>query len=140
MLLSSLHATTVPCHLPIMDPDGLPVTPGTDARENQNTSNDSNDSTEWPWGRPKREGLVFLEQALASDEPRPSYDGPDPRPNVPVGRHPGAQIFTTPLDAPLITQSVPQMVRKILKFVRYLRLTTWHVEVYVGLHGSGPKD
>lgn len=84
-------------------PDRPPVTPDCDASEDDGTANGEIDSPEWPLGRPAREALDYLEQALTTGIPKPTYDGPIRRVVKHDGRYPVDVTFTLPLETPLHT-------------------------------------
>lgn len=116
LLPPSVHCTTNLTHPPTMDlPNPLPVTLDADARINGETSDDSNDSSGWPLVRPAREALDYLEHALTTGIPKPTYDGPIRQPIMHGGRHPIDMVFTLPLETPFDTaQPTLPLVRMTL--------------------------
>ncbi|KAG6353980.1 hypothetical protein INS49_004951 [Diaporthe citri] len=87
-----------------MDSSGRrPVTPDCNASENDGAPDSDNDSPGWPLGGPTCEALDYLEQALTTGIPKPTYDGPIRRVVKHDGRYPVDVVLTLPLETPLHT-------------------------------------
>lgn len=95
-------------------PDRPPVTLDYDASEDDDAANGDINSPEWPLGRPAREALDYLEQALTTGIPKPTYDGPIRRLVKHDGRYPVDLAFTLPVETPFqIAQSTLPQVRSL---------------------------
>lgn len=102
-------------------PDPLPVTLDPDAGINGDPGDDTNDSPGWPLVRPTREALDYLENALTTGIPKPTYDGPIRQPLVHGGRYPIDFVWTLPLETPSDTaQPTLPLVRIILPLSPFL--------------------
>lgn len=120
-----------------MDPSGLPsVTVGADKVDDEGNNNDGNNNNGanggsggnqgsqgsqgnglplgWPFTRPTREALDFLELPLTTGVPRPVYHNasiPLRRVDKPEGVLFNDPFCTLPLEVPHIPQSIPSLVR-----------------------------
>lgn len=96
-----------------MDPSNRPpVTPNCDTSEDGGAPDHDIDSPGWPLIRPTREALDYLEQALTTGIPNPTYDGPIRHLVKHYGRYPVDLAFTLPLGTPFhAAQSASAQVR-----------------------------
>lgn len=101
---------------PIMDPSNRPpVTPNCDTSEDCIAPDRDIGSPGWPLCRPTREALNYLEQALTTGIPNPTYDGPIRYLVKHDGRYAVDLAFTLPLETPLHTaQSTSAQVRLLV--------------------------
>lgn len=99
-----------------MDPSArLSAIPDCKGSGDGGATNGDIDSPGWPLGRPTREALDYLEQALTTGIPKPTYNGPIRHIIKYDGRYPVEAVFTLPLETPLHTaQSASAQVRSLL--------------------------
>lgn len=96
-------------------PDRPPFTLDCDASEDDGEPNGDIDLPGRPLVRPSREALDYLEQALTTGIPKPTYDGPIRRVVKHDGRYPVDLVFALPLETPLHTaQSASVQVSLLL--------------------------
>lgn len=99
-------------HLPTMDAsDAMSVIVDSESKADDSAGNDNTDSQEWPHVCPTRADLDYLEQALTTGIPKPSYDGPIGRHFIPSGTSRIDWMLTLPLEIPsYVAQSALPLV------------------------------
>lgn len=91
--------------------DAMSVIVDSESQVDDSAGNGNTDSREWPHVCPTRADLDYLEQALTTGIPKPSYDGPIGRRFIPSGTSRTDWVLTLPLETPShVAQSVLPLV------------------------------